>query len=95
MIPISTSDINDTDSDIGYNKITRRYQTREARSEFFYATIPHDVITMRYHAREARSEIFLDYLREPPGQANFFYTTSASLPAGRSNTTYIEAILNI
>ena len=30
--------------------------------------------------REAK--IFLDYLREPSGQANFFYTTSASLPGG-------------
>ena len=31
-----------------------------------------------------RSPNILDYLREPPGKANFFYTTSAGLPAAPS-----------
>ena len=47
----------------------------------------------RYHRAKREAKIFLDYLREPPGQANFFYTTSASLPAGRPNTTFNGAIL--
>ena len=49
MIPIPISDIDDTDTDIDHDEIPIRYQSREARSDFF-----------------------LDYLREPPGQANFF-----------------------
>ena len=97
MIPINDihdtdTDINDTDIDVWYQWYRFRYRLQWDNEKISFARsakrnfldpIPPDVITMRYHAREARSEKFFDYLREPSGQANFFYTTSASLPAER------------
>ena len=98
----------DTDTDT--HEIPIPIPSREARSENFFRLPPRypwDTNTdtnelpipmryqYRYHRAKREAKNFLDYLREPPGQANFFYTTSASLPAGRPNTTFNGAIQNI